>query len=204
VGGSLGVGLTMLLHRALPALLPADFPRLHEIALRTPVVVVAFAFAAATSVVVGALPAWLTRRLRLTRGLGAGAAGAVGGGRSRARAWIMTGQIAMTSALLVVALLLGRSFVAMLQQDRGFDPAHLITARLSLPDFAFSQAARIEAVEQFVARAPGLPGAPVVAVTTGLPLSGAGNITRFRMPSVPPPGWSPGQRSARRSGVAAA
>jgi len=187
VGGGLGVGLTLLLHRALPTMLPADFPRLHEIAVRTPVVVVAFAFAAATGVIMGALPAWHIRRLRLTQALGEGAAGSVGGTRSRVRAWIMTGQIAMTSTLLVVALLLGRSFVAMLQQDRGFDPTHVITARLSLPDFAFSQAARIEAVEQFVARAPGLPGAPVAAVTTGLPLSGSENITGFDMPSVRPP-----------------
>ena len=49
----------------------------------------------------------------------------MGGTRSRARAWIMTGQIAMTSALLVVALLLGRSFVAMLQHVFDPPPDHL-------------------------------------------------------------------------------
>jgi predicted permease len=186
-GGALGLALTIVLHRALPAMLPADFPRLREIAVRMPVVFVAFALAGTTGVVMGALPAWHLRGRRLTQALGEGAAGAVGGTRTRARAWIMTGQIAIASTLLVVALLLGRSFVAMLQQDRGFDPAHLVTARLSLPDFAFSAAARIEATEQFVARARELPGAPVVAVTTGLPLSGSENLTGFDMPSVRPP-----------------
>src|SRR6185503_2464413 len=152
-GGALGLALAVVLHRALPAMLPADFPRIHEIAFGMPVVLVAFAIAASTGVVMGVLPAWHLRRLRLTQALGEGAAGAVGGTRTRARAWIMTGQIATASTLLVVALLLGRSFVAMLEHDRGFDPAHLITARLTLPDFAFTAAARIEAVEQFVGRA---------------------------------------------------
>ena len=33
-GGGLGLALTVALHRALPAMLPADFPRIQEIALR--------------------------------------------------------------------------------------------------------------------------------------------------------------------------
>ena len=186
-GGALGLALAVGLHRALPAMLPADFPRVHEIAFGMPVVLAAFAIAASTGVVMGALPAWHLRRLRLTQALGEGAAGAVGGTRTRARAWIMTGQIGIAATLLVVALLLGRSFVAMMSADRGFDAAHLVTARLSLPDFAFTPAARIEAVEEFVARAHSLPGTPLVAVTTGLPLSGSENITGFDMPSVRPP-----------------
>jgi len=186
-GGGLGLALTVALHRALPAMLPADFPRIQEITLRIPIVFVAFGLAASTGVVMGALPAWHLRRLRLTQALGEGAAGSLGGTRTRMRTLIMTGQVAIAATLLIVALLLGRSFVAMLKQDRGFDPAHLVTARLSLPDFAFTPAARIEAVEQFVARARSLPGAPVVAVTTGLPLSGSENITGFDMPSVRPP-----------------
>src|SRR4029079_8927393 len=202
-GGGARLVLAVVLHRALPAMLPADFPRIHEIAFGMPVVLVAFAIAASTGVVMGVLPAWHLRRLRLTQALGEGAAGAVGGTRTRARAWIMTGQIAIASTLLVIALLLGRSFVAMLQQDRGFDPAHLITARLSLPHFAFTPAARIDAVEQFVLRARELPGAPVVAVTTGLPLSGSENITGFDMPSVRPPVGAPVHLHAVRSVVTA-
>jgi predicted permease len=200
-GGALGLALTFALHRALPAMLPADFPRLRDITLRMPIVLVTFGLAASTGIVLGALPAWHLRRLRLTQALREGAGGSIGGARTRARAWIMTGQIAIASTLLIVALLLGRSFVAMLQQDRGFDPAHLLTARLSLPDFAFTPAARIEAVEQFVARARGLPGAPTIAVTTGLPLSGSENLTGFDMPSLRPPVGAPIHVHAVRSVV---
>lgn len=187
-GGALGLALTLALHRALPALLPADFPRLQDITVRMPIVLVTFVLAAVTGIVLGALPVGSLRRLRLTEGLGEGAAGSIGGTRGRARSAIMTGQIGITAALLIVALLLGRSFVAMTTQDRGFDPSHLVTARLTLPDYAFAPAARIEAVEQFVSRARELPGAPVAAVTTGLPLSGSENITGFDMPSVRAPG----------------
>ena len=99
----------------------------------------------------------------------------------------MTSQVAAASALLVVALLLGRTFAAMTSQDRGFTPSQLLTTRLSLSDASFTPAARIEAVETLMARIRALPGAPVAAATTGLPLSGSFNLTGFDMPSVRPP-----------------
>jgi len=46
----------------------------------------------------------------------------------------------------------------MMSQDRGFDAGNLLTARLSLPDFAFSPDRRVEAAETFVARVRSVPG----------------------------------------------
>jgi putative ABC transport system permease protein len=185
-GGAVGVALTVAAHRALPSVLPPNFPRLEDIGVRWTVVLFALSLATLTGVVLGTLPALHLRRLRLTQALTEAAAVSIGGTRARARVWIMTGQIAIACTLLVGALLLGRSFVAMLVQDRGFDSAHLLTARLNLPATSNPQA-RIDAVEDFVARAHTLPGTPVVAVTTGLPLSGSENLSGFDMPSVRPP-----------------
>jgi len=47
--------------------------------------------------------------------------------------------------------------------------------------------ARIDAVEDLVARIQSLPGSPIASVTTGLPLSNSENISGFDMPSVRPP-----------------
>jgi predicted permease len=187
-GGALGLALTMTLHRALPSVVPADFPRLQDVAMRLPVVAFAFGLTAAIGVTLGALPALHMRRLRLTQALGEGA-GSIGGTprRIRARWWIMTSQIAVASTLLIVALLVGRTFVAMIGQDRGFTAEHLLTARLSLPDSAFTPSSRIDAVETFVTRSGTLPGAPIVAATTGMPLSGSENLTGFKTPSLRPP-----------------
>ena len=188
VGGVLGVGLMVLLHRALPTVLPPDFPRLHDIAVRPSVIGLAVGLAVLVAAVLGTIPALHLRRMQLAHVLRE-EAGSIGGARrmTRARVWIMTSQVAAASALLVVALLLGRTFAAMMSQDRGFAPSQLLTTRLSLPDAAFTPAARIEAVEMLMARARTLPGAPIAAATTGLPLSGSFNLTGFDMPSVRPP-----------------
>src|SRR5262249_1798035 len=144
--------------------------------------------AAMIGIVLGLLPALRMRRAELTQALGDGAAGAIPGPRTRGRMWIITAQIAIAAMLLVVAMLLGRSFAAMLNQDRGFDANHALTARLTLPDFAFTPAMRVTIAEDLMARASSLPGAPLLAVTTGLPLSGSENITGFNMPSPRPEG----------------
>ena len=185
-GGGLGVALAFGLHRALPSVLPADFPRLADIGLGSSSLLFAIGLSAATGVVLGALPAFHLRRMRLTQTLTEAAAGAIGGARQRVRVGIMTGQIAIACTLLVGALLLARSFVTMVTEDRGFQPAHLLTARVTLPASSAPDA-RIDAVEDLVARIQSLPGSPIAAVTTGLPLSNSENISGFDMPSIRPP-----------------
>ena len=187
-GGVVGLVLSALLYRALPSLLPADFPRVNDIHFGWTVAMVAIVITAITGLALGALPALHLRRLRLAGALSEGAAGAIGGTRVRARTVMMTAQIAITCALLVVALLLTRSFMAMVGQDRGFEPSHVLSARLTLPDFAFPAPARLDALRRFVDQARALPGHPTVALTTGLPLSGSENLSAFDMPSVQHPG----------------
>lgn len=46
---------------------------------------------------------------------------------------IMAGQVAIACVLLIGASLLGRSFVRLLNVDRGYDPAGVLAARLSMP-----------------------------------------------------------------------
>ena len=75
-GGAAGLLLASLLHRSLPSLLPADFPRATDLAFDSRVVMFALALASlATSLVFGVLPALQVRRLDL--------AGAFARGRRR-------------------------------------------------------------------------------------------------------------------------
>jgi len=134
------------------------------------------------------LPAWQLRHLRLAGVLADNSTGAIGGRRARARTIIAAAQVALTGALLIGATLLTRSFMAMVGQDRGYEPAHALSATLMLPDFAFTKEARLETLHRFVDLARTLPGHPTVALTTGLPLSGSENLTGFTMPSVQQPG----------------
>lgn len=63
----------------------------------------------------------------------------------------MAGQVAVACMLLIGASLLGRSFVALMNADRGFDPSNLLTARLSFPA-SYSIERKIQVLEAFVGR----------------------------------------------------
>jgi predicted permease len=187
-GGVAGLLLSRWLHGLLPSVLPANFPRADGIALGWAVAGVAAAITALTGVLLGVMPAWQLRHLRLAGALTDNSNGAIGGSRARARTIIAAAQVALTCALLVGATLLTRSFMVMVGQDRGYQPSHALSASVMLPDFAFSKEARLEALHRFVDLAAALPGHPIVALTTGLPLSGSENLTGFTMPSVQQPG----------------
>jgi len=187
-GGVAGLLLSRGLHGLLPSVLPPNFPRADGITLGRTVTSVTVAITAITGLLLGVLPAWQLRRLRLAGALADNSNGAIGGSRVRGRTIIAAVQVALTCALLVGATLLTRSFMAMVGQDRGYEPGHALSATLTLPDFAFTSEARLEALHRFVDLASALPGHPTVALTTGLPLSGSENLTGFTMPSVQQPG----------------
>ena len=83
-GGLGGLALAWILVRALPTLLPADFPRLDAIAIDVRVVTFAIGVAVASGVLFGLIPLVHTRRLDLVASLAEDGLAPVGGGvRSR-------------------------------------------------------------------------------------------------------------------------
>jgi predicted permease len=96
---------------------------------------------------------------------------------------IVTGQIAVACVLLVGALLLGRSFFALLSADRGYDPAETVTARLSLPASAYTATRRSELLGQIVDRISRSPGVRSAAFSTELPTTPGGSTSAFTIPS---------------------
>ena len=89
-------------------------------------------------------------------------------------------QVAVACLLLVGASLLGRSFVALMNADRGYDPSNLLTARLSLPA-AYSMERRIQVIESIVGRLRRVAGVRDVAYGNALPLLTAGGFRAFKM-----------------------
>lgn len=185
-GGIGGLAITGLLRGTLPALLPADFPRVDDLGLDSTVVGFALVVSIATSVVVGLLPALRVRRLDIVDALaedGTAAIGARAGSRmSRARTAIMVGQVAIACVLLVGASLLGRSFLALLHADRGYDPAGILSARLSMSQAMYPAAERRFAiVEGVLERLAAVPGVTEAAFTSELPLTPGGSTSSFTL-----------------------
>ena len=144
-GGAIGVVVAWGLHRALPALLPAAFPRTDDLALGLGVIALALLLAVAASAACTLVLAVGLRHLDPRAALaedGGGSAGAMPGSPiGRARRFIMVAQVAIACVLLVGASLLGRSFVELLDADRGFDPSRVLSAQLAMPASAFTPGA---------------------------------------------------------------
>ena len=184
-GGLSGLALASALQHAAPSLLPPDFPRLSEVTAGRPAVLFAIAISIATSIGFGLAPAWRLKRLDLVGALaedGAAPAGAGHTGVARTRLLIVTGQIAIACVLLVGALLLSRSFVELLNADRGYDPAPVLSARVALPASAYTPTRRTIILDQIIDRLNRTPGVRA-AFTTELPLTPGGSTSAFTIPS---------------------
>jgi putative ABC transport system permease protein len=200
-GGAAGLVLTAALHAALPSLLPADFPRLQDIAVDWRVIVFSSVVAVAAGLAFGVLPALQVRRLTLVEALTEDSLAPVGtAGRSsvgRTRALIMIGQVAVASVLLVGAALLGRTFVALWNSDRGYEPANVLTARLLMPDRLFSKESRATFVRDLLDRIATMPGVRSAGFTTVLPLMNVESLMGFKMPGRGPGGPIDAQAATR-------
>ena len=182
-GGTAGLALAVALHRLLPAVLPADFPRLDDVAIDWRVLLFAVALSLMTSIVCGLMPAFGAQRVDLSESLGDGGSqsrSTAGARTARLRALIMAGQVAVACLLLVAASLLGRSFVALMNADRGYDPANVLTARLPLPA-SYTMERRIQLLEALVSRLRGVAGVREAAYGNALPLLTAGGFRAFKM-----------------------
>jgi putative ABC transport system permease protein len=185
-GGALGVLIAILLRQAMPWLLSARFPRLEDISVDGTVTAIAVGLSLLSGLACGLLPMWQARRVDLVPSLAEDGLAPVGGARSRtgrARAAIMAGQVAIACVLLVGAALLGRSFVALLGADRGYDPTNVLTASLNLPDASYTGERRAQRLDALLARIRAQPGVRGAAVTNTLPLAGSEALMGFTMPA---------------------
>jgi putative ABC transport system permease protein len=183
VGGVAGLLLALAGHRLLPSLLPADFPRVDAIVVDWRILVVAVVVATGAGLVTGLVPAWQSRRVDLAAVLTESAPTTHGGAPRMRRLYgaLMTAQVAGAVVLLAGAVLLTRSFVAQLQEDRGFDTANVLTAALPIPDASATVTSRNALLETLVARLREVPGVSAAAFTSILPLTGSESMRAFTM-----------------------
>jgi predicted permease len=189
-GGGLGIGLAYLATRTLVVLRPTGIPRLDEVGLDVGVLAFALVLSVATGVVFGVAPAIEVSRADLTTPLKeSGWSGSMGRSRQRFRDALAVAQIAFSVVLLVGALLLTRSFVELRRIDLGFSPAHVLTARVTLPVTTYAKDAdAIRVIRALRRRLADVAGVRAVGATRLLPLTGTiGNwsITQEGRPTAP-------------------
>ena len=189
LGAVAGVGLAMLLVRAIVLLGPASIPRLAGLTVDANVLAFAIGAAVVTSVVFGLAPAVMVSG-RFTHGsLALGSRGAVGKSTTGARRLLVVTELAFAAMLLVSSGLLIRSYLQLQRVEPGFDPDGVATFGLSLPSGKYPAPANLDAfVSTLLARLQTEHGVASAAIAYGLPFTGNLNaITGFRHADQPEP-----------------
>jgi putative ABC transport system permease protein len=107
----------------------------------------------------------------------------------KVRSALVVAEVALALVLLVGAGLLLRSFQSLTRVQPGFDPANLLVVNLPLSPQKYADGGKmVHAVERIVERVRTIPGVESAAMTTGLPMAGAGAMIHFNRTSTPPAG----------------
>lgn len=170
-GGLLGVALAWSILPALVALLPADTPRVAEIAIDPLVAGVVLAAATLVGLVVGAGPALGTSRLNVPLMMRA-MTSSEGRGARRLRASLVSLEVALAVVLTIGAGLMLQTMWRLGQVDPGFDPEGLLTAHVQPTGARYRGIAVNEYYEGILGRVRALPGVTAAGAVQHLPFSG--------------------------------
>jgi predicted permease len=200
VGGALGLLLVFWIVGSLPLLAPADFPRIANIEIDFRVLAVAALLSLVTALLSALAPiAGLARVDPSGASRGDGTGGLVGrGGRVRARTLLLATESAFAVVLLVAAVLLARSFVALIQVDAGYIRDGVIIADILRPDTTQESAQRYTPLmREALERVRALPDVTAAAIGSMSPLDGNTSLQGF-----PVPGSVPAEQLGKGTGAA--
>lgn len=189
-GGGLGLALGWALTRALPAVAPADFPRLEDVRIDGVVLLFALGASVLAGLLSGVVPALRASRVELVPSLREGSGASTGSRLARLRAGLLVVESALAVILLVGAALLARSFVALVNVDAGYDADNVLTATVFLPSPGHGPSPEsFSFAEGLLERLRALPGVEAAGASNIMPLGGGMVMQAAEVPgSVGPDG----------------
>ncbi len=179
MGGVLGVMVALWGVEALSTRIPVDLPRLEEVSVDAHALLFAFLISIVTSALFGLWPALRATRLELNDTLKVGGrALSKGAGSGRLSGALIVLEVSLSVLLLVGAGLLLRSFVRVMNVDKGFETENVLIADLSLPPTKYVEIAnRREFYRRLLEQVDTLPGVRASGVISAAPLSKESSVT---------------------------
>jgi predicted permease len=169
IGAAIGLALARGILASLPGFLPDFMMPLGGITIDARVLAFTFGASLLTSLLFGALPALQIRSVDVRSSM-ASSSHSVARGSSRLRQLLIGGEVALTVVLVASAGLLVRSLIYLETLPPGFDASHVMTAKLSLDDARYCDAAAFHSlIDRSVAAMHQIPGVENVAVGLSLP-----------------------------------
>ncbi len=183
LGGGIGLALALVGVKALVSLLPANFPRAHDIHVSAPVFAFTFLVSVVTGILFGLAPALQASRTDPNQGLHKGGRATTGSGhQTRLRNALVISEVGLACVLLIGAGLMLRSLLNIVHLDPGFRQDHVLTATLSLPHAEYKKqedASRF--CDRLVASLASLPGVQSAGLGSDLPWTGYDDNTSFNI-----------------------
>ena len=176
LGGTASVAVAYAGLHLLTTIGPEELPRLSEISLDGRSIAFTLILSVLSGLFFGAIPVlrYVPSRQRLTL-LGAMRTASISRERQRGRNLLVMAQVAMALVLLIGAVLMIRTFLAMRNVDPGFsDPSSLQVMRLSIPDTLVSDAATVARMQNsIIDKLAAVPGVSSAGFAASVPMSGA-------------------------------
>ena len=193
-GGAVAILLAFWGTNLLVSFKPENLPRLSEIGVDGRVLGFTLGISILTGLIFGLVPAWAASRGRVGDALKEGGRSATAGSaRQRLRSAFVIGELAVALVLLVGAGLLIKTFWKLRSVEPGFNPDHLITMRVELPETRYKDVApQTRFRKQILTGMNSLPRVQA-AMVSELPLSGDSLNHDFLIENWPPiaPGDEP-------------
>jgi len=178
IGGALGIALSVWGVRVIAALAPQSLLGGYRIAVDIRVLMFTAAITIGTAIVVslapalqqpeGALAATLRDEGRTSRG---------GLARQRGRRTLVITEIALSLVVASGAALMVKSFLNARDADPGFNPDHLVTFKVALPDYRYRTSTDVHQAEvELTDRLRNLPGVRGASAATAMPMNGQWRI----------------------------
>ena len=184
LGGVFGVLLAYaalpLLAASIPESAQATLPFLQALQVNPTILGFSALISLGAGILFGIMPALQSSRVQLRSSHQDRVRSTTGSSHHRLRDVLVVTQVALALVLLVGAGLLTKSLRKLASVDPGFETKQLLTFSTSLPPDRYPDQARaIDGERMLRSRLQTLPGVKSVATISLLPLSGAGNSSRF-------------------------
>ena len=167
---------------------PFDVPRLAQATLNLRVLTYALVVSVLTGILFGLVPAVSASRGRVNEYLKEGARNVSSAlGRKQLGRWLLVGEVALATVLLIGAGLLIRTVANLTRVEPGFRPDNVLLLQMGLSGEEYTEEKRVPFYRALRERLLGLPGVSSAAVGSTLPMLGSNWTSIFTVSDQPVP-----------------
>jgi len=177
IGGAAGVATAVGTLDFILRFVPSNIPRLNEVRIDWVVLAFALLISILTGLIFGLVPAFHSTTVALSSAMREGGRGSGYSAKTgRLRDVLIVSELAFAVILMVGAGLLLRTLRDLLQENPGFNPTHVVTANIQLPnpneretDPYLDVPRRATFDRELLRRLKAIPGVELAAITSALP-----------------------------------